>query len=178
MTNKILFIPLLTLFLFACETTLRPGQIFPPDPPPVATGFSAIEIKQFIDALPQDAVSDSAIHVLDVTGDYRVGLYGVYRPQALPSESNLHQVNTTEIYYMLEGHGTLVTGGEMINGVRASPTSITIKGTGIKGGVSRNFGPGDVIIIPGYTPHWWSELDADLSYIIFRMDPDNRIELH
>ena len=54
----------------------------------------------------------------------------------------------------------------------------TIKGTGIKDGVSRRVGPGDVVIIPGYTPHWWSELDEDLSYLVFRTDPDNRIELH
>ena len=175
---RIFLIPVFVIFLGACENTFLPGQISQPHPAPVATYFSATEITQFIDALPRDAVSDAVMRVVEVTGDYRVGLYGVYRPQALPSEANLHEVNTTEIYYMLKGRGTLVTGGEMIDGVRASATSITIKGSGIKGGVSRRLGPGDVVIIPGYTPHWWSELEDDLSYIIFRTDPDNRIELH
>ena len=178
MIKKIFLMPVLAVILPACAAPLLPGQILPPHPAPVATDVSATTIKNFIDALPRDTVSDSSIRVVEVTGDYRVGLYGVYRPKASPSESNLHQVNTTEIYYMLEGQGTLVTGGEMIDGVRASPSSITIKGTGIKGGVSRHVGPGDVVIIPGYTPHWWSELDDNLSYIVFRTDPDNRIDLH
>jgi len=156
---------------------LLPGQILRPNPPPIATDITATAIKHFIQALPRDAVTDSAIRVVEVTGDYRIGVYGVYRPKDKAGESNLHQVNTTEIYYMLKGSGTLVTGGEMIAPERASPTSITLKGTGIKGGVSRRVGPGDVIIIPGYTPHWWSELNDDLSYIIIRTDPDNRIGL-
>ena len=177
MIKKTFIIAGLALGLLACEKQLLPGQILPPDPPPVATDVTAVEIKRFIDALPRDEDTDSAIRVVEVTGDYRVGVYGVFRPKAVAGDSNLHQVNTTEIYYMLKGSGTLVTGGEMIDGERASPTSITIKGSGIKGGVSRRVGPGDVVIIPGYTPHWWSKLDEDLSYIIFRTDPDNRIEL-
>ncbi|MBL1260841.1 MAG: hypothetical protein COB33_009970 [Thiotrichaceae bacterium] len=177
MIRKIFVITGLTLVLLACEKPLLPGQILAPDPLPVATDVTATEIKRFIEALPRDAVTDSAIRVVEVTGDYRIGVYGVYRPKDKASESNLHQVNTTEIYYMLAGSGTLVTGGEMISPKRASPASITLKGAGIKGGVSRRVGPGDVVIIPGYTPHWWSELTDDLSYIIFRTDPDNRIEL-
>ncbi len=36
---------------------------------------------------------------------------------------------------------------------------------------------GDVIIIPGHTAHWFSELETDIEYLIFRTDPDNRFEL-
>ena len=36
---------------------------------------------------------------------------------------------------------------------------------------------GDVVIIPGHTPHWWSELQTDIEYLIFRPDPDNRMSL-
>ena len=46
-----------------------------------------------------------------------------------------------------------------------------------EGGVSRRVGPGDVIIIPGHTPHWFSDMETDLSYLIFRPDPDNWIPL-
>ena len=175
---KVFLISTLTIFLVGCKTNLLPGQILPPHPPPVSTDINAAEIKHFIDVLPRDAVTDAAIQVVKVTGNNRVGLYGVYRPKGLPGKSNLHQVSTTEIYYMLDGHGTLVTGGKIIDGVRAPATSITIKGSGIKDGVSRRMGPGDIVIIPGYTPHWWSELDDDLSYIIFRTGPDSKMELH
>ncbi len=31
------------------------------------------------------------------------------------------------------------------------------------------------MIIPGHTPHWWSELETDIEHLIFRPDPDNRL---
>ncbi|MEX2130203.1 MAG: hypothetical protein WD772_01850 [Pseudohongiellaceae bacterium] len=144
---------------------------------PVATDISAEAIRQFIDGLPRDAVSDRAIRVVEVTGDYRVGVYGVYRPQAFPGDANLHEVNTTEIYYMLKGSATLVTGGQMVEPYRPEPTSTSLRAPSIVGGVSRKLVPGDVVIIPGHTPHWWSELETDIEYLIFRPDPDNRLRI-
>ncbi len=178
MKRKIFLIPVLAMFLFGCEMLHLPDRTLRPEGLLAATYITATEIEKFIEALPEDAVSDSAIRVVEVLGDNGVGLYGVYRPKGLPGKSNLHQIVTTETYYILKGHGTLVTGGEIVDGALASPTSITIKGTGIKGGVSRHVGPGDVIMIPGYTAHWWSELDEDLSYISFRTGPYNKIEIH
>jgi mannose-6-phosphate isomerase-like protein (cupin superfamily) len=144
---------------------------------PEATDVTSGDIQAFIGALPRDAVSDLPIRVVGVTGDYRVGVFGVFRPKAVPGGANLHQVNTTEIYYMLRGTGTLVTGGTLTDPTPSPGSSTTLRGSGIDGGVSRNVGPGDVIIIPGYTPHYWSELDSDLEYLIFRPDPDNRLRL-
>jgi hypothetical protein len=45
-------------------------------------------------ALPRDRVSDRPIRVVEVTGDYWVGVYGVFRPQDFPGGANLHEVNT------------------------------------------------------------------------------------
>ena len=50
---------------------------------PVATDVTSAEIQAFVDALPRDRVSDRPMRVVEVTGDYRVGVYGVYRPQEL-----------------------------------------------------------------------------------------------
>ena len=141
-----------------------------------ATDVTSAEIQKFINALPRDAVSDRAIRTVEVTGDYRVGVYGVFRPQEFPGGANLHRVNTTEIYYMIEGVATLVTGGSLTDPTSA-PTGTGVRGSGIEGGVSRRVTKGDVIIIPGHTPHWFSELETDIEYLIFRPDPDNRIPL-
>ena len=65
--------------------------------------MTSADIQKFINALPRDRVSDRAIRTVEVTGDYRVGVYGVFRPEEFPGGANLHPVNTTEIYYMLEG---------------------------------------------------------------------------
>jgi hypothetical protein len=34
-----------------------------------------------------------------------------------------------------------------------------------------------MMVIPGRTPHWWSQLETDIKYSITRSDPDNRIPL-
>jgi mannose-6-phosphate isomerase-like protein (cupin superfamily) len=143
---------------------------------PEATDVTSADIRAFIDALPRDRVSDRPIRVVDVTGDYRVGVYAVFRPKTLAGGANKHEVNTTEIYYMLKGAATLVTGGTM------RPAGPPIPGTsarspGIDDGVTRRLTAGDVVIIPGHTPHWWSELETDIEYLIFRADPDNRLPL-
>ena len=160
-------VPLL-LLLVASLATAQDG--------PVATDVTSADIQKFINELPRDRVSDRPIRVVDVTGDYRVGVYGVFRPKDNLGGANLHEVNTTEIYYMVEGVATLVTGGELIAPTR-TPNSTSVRGTGITGGVSRLITKGDVVIIPGHTPHWWNELQTDIEYLIFRPDPDNRLPL-
>ena len=178
MIRKIFLIPMLAIFLYGCETMPLSDRSSLPEGLLVATFLSATEIEKFISALPRDAVSDKKIQVVEVLDDNGVGLYGVYRPKKVLGKANLHHIATTETYYILKGRGTLVTGGIIPDGVLAAPNNITIKGTSIEGGVSREVGPGDVVIIPGYTAHWWSKLDEDLSYISFRTGPYDQIEIH
>jgi mannose-6-phosphate isomerase-like protein (cupin superfamily) len=140
-----------------------------------ATDVTAAEITAFIDKLPKDAISDLPIKVVDV-GGYRVGVYGVFRPKSLKQDAVLHEVRTSEVYQLLDGAGTLVTGGRLVD-ERRDPKSTTVRGSRIEGGVSRRVVKGDVIIIPGRTPHWWSELESDIKYTIIRPDPDNRLPL-
>ena len=71
---------------------------------------------------------------------------------------------------------TLVTGGALSDPQR-TPNSTNVQGSGIEGGVSRLITKGDVVVIPGHTPHWWSELVTDIEHLIFRPDPDNRLPL-
>ena len=166
-----LYVGLLALVFISPAVAQTPA----PATPPVATDVTAADVQTFIDALPRDAVSDRPIRTVEVTGDYRVGVYGVFRPKAFPGGANLHPVNTTEIYYMLKGTATLVTGGALREPTQAPSPSTSMRGSGIEGGVSRRVGPGDVIIIPGHTPHWFSALETDIEYLIFRPDPDNRL---
>ena len=140
---------------------------------PQATDVTSADIQKFINALPRDAVSDRPIRIVNVTGNYQVGVWGVFRPKEFPGGANLHEVNTTEIYYMVEGVATLVTGGTLTD----ADTNTLTGGRGIEGGVSRRVTKGDVIIIPGHTAHWFSELETDIEYLIIRTDPDNRFEL-
>src|SRR5690349_522571 len=112
-------------------------------PPLAATDISHGDIQSFINALPPNVVSDKAIRIVDV-GGYHVGVYGVLRPQTIAQEANLHQTKVTEIYYILEGTATLVTGGTIPDPKPLAPGSTTLQGKRIDGGMSRKVAAGDV----------------------------------
>ena len=141
-----------------------------------ATDIPAKDIQAFLKALPEGKVSDLPIRVVDA-GGYHIGVFGVFRPKSMKQEANLHQTKVTEVYYILEGSGTLVTGGTIPDAKPMTPTSTTFQGPRIEGGVSRHVSQGDVIIIPGRTPHWFSSLDSDMRYLITRPDPESTIRL-
>ncbi|MEQ1729583.1 MAG: hypothetical protein ABL982_14520 [Vicinamibacterales bacterium] len=166
---------LLALLIAAHAAAQSPATRPPTMPPPPALDVTAADVKAFIDALPKDRVSDLPIRVSDVGGS-KVGVYGVFRPKTMPGEANVHDTTVTEIYYILEGTGTLVTGGTLTNphSAGASPNTgrQNMRGSGISGGIVRKVGPGDTIVIPGRLPHWFSSLDTDIKYMIYRPDPE------
>jgi hypothetical protein len=83
----------------------------------------------------------------------------------------------TESYYMLEGSGTLNTGGQIVNGRLSGPTaSVTteLNGPSCSGTaygsdiVSKVVKKGDIIIIPEGVPHGWTNITEDVTYLSFR----------
>lgn len=144
-----------------------------------ATIVTHSDIDSFISSLPANVVSDKPIRTVDV-GGYHVAVYGVLRPKSVKQEANYHETRITEIYYILEGSATLVTGGTVPDPHQLRPGSgamITMQGAKIEGGVSRRVTKGDVVVIPARTPHWFSDQEGDLRYIIFRPDPESKIPL-
>ena len=85
------------------------------------------------------------------------------------------------MYYVLAGSGTFVTGGTMTQPSEAPADGTTVKvlvgpstnGTGITGGQSRKISPGDIIIVPPGVAHWFSAIEQDLDYLVFRVDADH-----
>lgn len=65
--------------------------------------------------------------------------------------------DVTEVYYILEGTGTYTTGGTM-----PDPKNRT---AGIKGGQANDIKPGDIIVIPPGTAHWFSRINGQVTYI-------------
>ena len=42
----------------------------------------------------------------------------------------------------------------------------------VQNGVTRKIGPGDVVVIPPNTPHWFTEITSDqIVYLVVRVDP-------
>jgi hypothetical protein len=85
-----------------------------------------------------------------------------------------------------KGTATLVTGGTLIPPTIDSdpypsedPNAIIRSEVGVKDGLARRIGPGDVIVnLPG-TPHWLSQIDGTIEYFEIRIpnvDPAPGIE--
>lgn len=148
--------------------------------PMVATDITAAQVQAFLKDAPRDRNSDRPIRVIDA-GGYRVGVFGVFRPKGTPPNATVHQTNVAEVYYVLDGAGTLVTGGTLKKPATPRPSTLgnwtDVASDGIEGGASRRVTKGDVIIIPGGVPHGWASTEGDVTYLIVRPDPDNKLSL-
>jgi len=63
-----------------------------------------------------------------------------------------------ELFYVIDGSETLVTGGRLKNESRTNETNLS--GSGIEGGQSRHVAKGDFIMVPENVPHWFSAIDG------------------
>ena len=80
-----------------------------------------------------------------------------YRPSV--GSAAVHE-KEAEIFYVIDGSATLVTGGKLVKETRTDPTNLN--GSAIEGGTSRTITKGDFILVPENTPHWFSSIDGVL----------------
>ncbi|MBV9300939.1 MAG: hypothetical protein JOY62_15245 [Acidobacteriaceae bacterium] len=100
--------------------------------------------------------------LFDGTG-FRIGAL----KRALPGEAEVH-LKDTDIFYMLSGSATLVTGGEVVG--EHAISAIEERGTSIRNGVRHELAAGDVVVIPKQQPHWFQNVSAGVSYIVIKVE--------
>jgi mannose-6-phosphate isomerase-like protein (cupin superfamily) len=150
-------------------------------PPTGATDITRAEFATVLRSMNPDGVTDQQIKVVDI-GQYNVAV-GILHRSGKATQNAISHSAITEVYYVIDGAGTFVTGGTMINASPADPTGNTVKvlvgpsmnGAGITGGQSRRIGPGDVIVVPPGVAHWFSAIENDLDYVVFRVDPNHML---
>jgi mannose-6-phosphate isomerase-like protein (cupin superfamily) len=76
-------------------------------------------------------------------------------------QSEVH-VKEVDIFYVVDGEATFVTGGTMVGGKETRPNQLL--GTGIDGGQVHQLKKGDVIVIPAGVPHWFKEVPKSINY--------------
>jgi mannose-6-phosphate isomerase-like protein (cupin superfamily) len=125
-------------------------------------------------------VSDIVMRHIDV-GEEHMGVSVVQRSKVEDTgvETGIAHVNLDEIYYIVSGQGTMVTGGEFVDKQTSNSSLLGPMERGeIRGGVLQFVKPGDIAIIPKGMPHGWHEIETDnISYIIFRGDPDKVMKI-
>ena len=76
---------------------------------------------------------------------------------------------STEIYYITDGAGSLVTGGTLELPLASSPDPDVVRSKAIKGGMTRTVAKGDVIVVPPGTPHWFNAIGGTITYLESRV---------
>jgi len=79
----------------------------------------------------------------------------------------------TDIAYVLQGSATLVTGGAAV-GLKEIGAE-ELRGTAIEGGETRHLEPGDVVVIPNGTPHWFKQVTAPFLYYVVKVRQAERL---
>jgi len=84
-----------------------------------------------------------------------------------PGTSELHKKDT-DIFYIMEGTATFITGGKMVEGKETAPDEI--RGASVEGGQARQLVKGDVIIVPAGVPHWFKSVEtAPFLYFVVKV---------
>jgi len=82
-----------------------------------------------------------------------------YRVAGVKAPASVHE-REAEMFYVVEGSGTLVTGGTLREEKRTNAENLT--GSGVDGGTPRHIAKGDWIMVPEKTPHWFSQIDGTI----------------
>jgi quercetin dioxygenase-like cupin family protein len=150
-----------------------------------AVDISNAEVEATVQKTASARVSDQAIRVVSINGEYNVGVGVVHRAKTAGTGGpgaggGVEHSQITEVYHVISGNATLVTGGTIENPRETPPDSPVVttlngpstQGGGVSGGLSRQIGPGDVVIIPPNTPHYFREITSDqIVYLVVRVDP-------
>jgi mannose-6-phosphate isomerase-like protein (cupin superfamily) len=146
------------VLIFGWATVASAQQPASAQPTAAASLFaSSGDVAAMITKAQRERKSDQPMVVQPIVqlAPYRANLE--YRVAVGPA--SVHEKDA-ELFYVLEGSGTVVTGGKLTAERRTNPENLT--GTGIDGGTPRRVGKGDVILVPMNTAHWFSTIDGTL----------------
>jgi len=176
----------LTALLITAAVMLAQVKINPTDPQPTCrmcpgTYIPASEMDAYTKKGIAESLVDQRVRAVDI-GKSNVGIGLVYRGKlAAPTANSVAEHDqVSEVYYIISGSATLVLGPDIINRERRPATERTVverngpgnNGSDIRNGVAHELKPGDVVIIPAGTGHWFTKIDDHINYMMVRIDPD------
>lgn len=83
-----------------------------------------------------------------------------------PGEVETHALDT-DVFYVVEGSATFVTGGMAIDSKTSAPNEM--RGARIEGGETRTLSKGDVLVIPKGIPHWFKAVEPGFLYFVVKI---------
>jgi mannose-6-phosphate isomerase-like protein (cupin superfamily) len=139
------------------------------------------ELQAYVTRAMAKNIIDQQVRAADV-GKLNIGVAVVHRGKLTspaPDSVAEHDL-VSEVYHIIEGSGTLVTGVDMVNIKRRPADQENVRmlngpGNGaasIRNGVTHELKAGDVLVVPAGTGHWFTRIDDHITYLMVRIDPD------
>ena len=162
-------------------------------PKPTCNHCSATYVpKSELDAYTQRAIAnniiDQQVRSVDI-GKAQVGIGIVHRGKLTPGSGTGEAVaehdQVSEVYYIIDGTATLLTGPDLVGAQPRPNTLVTVReqngpgfnATSIKNPETHELKAGDMIVIPAGTGHWFTKIDDHITYAMVRIDPDKILPL-
>lgn len=146
-----------------------------------ATYIANDEVQAYARKAIAERLTDQQMRDVEI-GKSHVGVGVVYRGRltAPAPESVAEHDLVSEVYHVIEGSATLVTGPDLVGKKRRPADLETVRlfngpgnnSTSIRNGVTHELKAGDVIVIPAGTGHWFTRIDDHIVYLMIRIDPD------
>jgi mannose-6-phosphate isomerase-like protein (cupin superfamily) len=175
---------LLGIAAAACLITPLAAQQTDPQPTCKMCPGTYVPLSE-LEAYTKKAIAEKRIdqQVRDVDiGKAHVGIGMVYRGKldAPRPDSVAEHDLVSEVYHIIDGAGTLVLGPDITDMKRRPATEETVRlfngpgnnGATIRNGVAYDLKPGDVVVIPAGTGHWFTKIPDHINYLMVRIDPD------
>jgi AraC-like protein len=146
-----------------------------------ATYIAKDEVDAYVKKAIAEKLTDQQVRDVEI-GKSHIGIGVVHRGKltAPAPESVAEHDLVSEVYHIIDGSATLVTGPDLVGKKRRPADLETVRlfnGPGnnsasIRNGVTHELKAGDVIVIPAGTGHWFTKIDDHITYLMVRIDPD------
>jgi mannose-6-phosphate isomerase-like protein (cupin superfamily) len=151
-----------------------------------ATYIGTDETQAYVKRAIANGLVDQQVRSVDI-GKSQIGIGMVHRGKLdAPARDSVAEHDLiSEVYHIIDGSATLVTGPDIVGEKRRPSTLQTVReyngpgnnGSSITNGVTYQLKPGDVIVIPAGVGHWFTKIDDHITYLMVRIDPDKAVPL-
>lgn len=126
---------------------------------PPKTFASAAEVEAMMNKAKSERKPDQANFIQQIVrlAPYNANLE--YRVEGIDTPATLHETEA-ELIFVVDGAGTLISGGTLIEERRTNPTNRG--GKDVAGGTSQRIAKGDYIFLPENTPHAFRKTEGRL----------------
>jgi mannose-6-phosphate isomerase-like protein (cupin superfamily) len=176
----------LAAYLVITPSLMAQAKINPTDPQPTCnmcpgTYIPVSELEAYTKKAIAEDLLDQQVRDIEI-GKAHIGIGMVHRgklDKPAPDSVAEHD-QVSEVYHIISGTATFVLGPDIVNRLRRPATQRTVvefngpgnNGSEIRNGVAYQLKPGDMVVVPAGTGHWFTKIDDHIDYLMVRIDPD------